>query len=419
MDNSVTATPSRGRLSGAKLRILEHYAKQTSQHQLSELGTSREPAQTPTAFPRLRELRLDDYPQVAPLESKYGLGLKSYQQWSHIWLKNPAYEELKENWTLGWVLEGQAGQIVGAHENIPLFYQFGKRRIIAAQGRGWVLEPAYRGYSLWLLMSFFEQKGVELCLDTTAGPEASRADTALGALRVPAGVWDHDVFWITNYSGMLSGWLKRKMPARISFLSKPLACSLSPLLFARDRLKRQRLERSMDGYSIEFSSGFDDRFDELWEELKRQNRNVLLAFRTCSVLQWHFAYALKQKQLWIVTANRSGRLIAYAIFLKSRDVAGGLDQVTLADFQTIGGDPALLLPMISAALDRCRQERVHLLENIGCSFETSGVNQAAPYHRRLPWWRYFYKPASSELKQVLMSASAWAPSIYDGDATIL
>jgi len=419
----VKATSEISNLSEAKLRLLQRYvggvplnsASKTSRFSCPESDLKGKEAHSP----RLRELSLDDYPKVAALESQYGLGFKSFEQWSHIWLNNPVYHELKKKWTIGWVLEDDKKEIVGAHENIPLLYEFRGKRIIAAQGRGWVLEPRYRGYSLWLLMSFFEQQEAELCFDTTAGMEAAKADSELGALRVPAGTWDRDAFWITNYPRMLASWISRKMPERMSFMARPLAYSLAPALFLKDWSKNHALPAVRDGYSIEYSKGFDDRFDEFWNHLAKQNPNSLLAMRTRKILEWHFAYALLQNQLWILTMTRNDRLVAYAIFMKTQDVASGLNQATLVDFQTITDDPTLLLPIVSAALERCRSERVHLLENIGLSFDSSGINQAAPYQRQMPWWRYFYKTRDKELAESLKDPRVWSPSLYDGDASIL
>jgi hypothetical protein len=416
----VSATSELSKLSEAKLQLLKRYVAGTAVAASAnkDRRSGIQPlAEKQTHSPRLRQLSLDDYPQVVALESRYGLGFKSFEQWSHIWLNNPAYHELKDKWIIGWVLENDKGELVGAHENIPLFYELGGRKIVAAQGRGWVLEPRYRGYSLWLLMSFFEQPEAELCFDTTAGMEAAKADVELGAVRVPVGTWDRDVFWITNYPGMLTSWMLKKAPRPIAFLARPLAYSAAPVLFLRDQLKSRSLPVGRQGYSVEYSSGFDDRFDVFWADVRKRN-TTLLAVRTRKTLEWHFAYALRQNQLWILTTNRNGRMVAYAIFLQTKDTAAGVNQVTLVDFQTTS-DPTLLLPMVSVALERCRKEGVHLLENIGLSFDNTGINQTAPYNRLMPWWRYFYKARDKELAGILKDPRVWSPSLYDGDASIL
>lgn len=410
-------------LSEAKRRLLQHYVGGDLRSDTPQIATlspgNVEAAKEKTQFPRLRELTLDDYPQVAALESRQGLGLKSYERWSHIWLNNPAYHDLRGQWTIGWILENDKKEIVGAHENIPLLYDFRGKRIVTAQGRGWVIDPSYRAYSLWLLMSFFEQKKVELYFDTTAGIEAERADKELGALRVPVGQWDRDVFWITNYPAMLSSWMRRRMPKAISPIAKPLAYVLSPAVLLRERLTQPPLQTCREGYVFEYRAGFDDRFDEFWSQLRSGNPNTLLAVRTQKVLKWHFAYALRENRLWILTTTKDSRLVAYAIFMKTQDAASGATQVMLVDFQTLTGDSTILQQMVATALERCRKEGVHCLENPGRSFDDSGINKAAPYQRQVSSWRYFYKARNRELQEALSISDVWAPSLYDGDASIL
>jgi hypothetical protein len=369
-------------------------------------------------FAQLRELSLEDYPQVTALQSRYGLGLKSYDEWSHIWVNNPVYLELRKNWPIGWVLENENKQIVGSHENIPVLYEFRKKRIVAATGRGMVVDSLYRGYALWLLMALFEQKTAQLCFDTTPNYETAQDDEALGALRVPVGAWDRHVFWITNYHGSLSIWLKRKMAKRIWPVVEPLSWALTPALVLKDTLARARLRRLSSGGALERCTTFDERFDAFWEDLRRENPDLLLAVRTREVLQWHFACALLQNRLWIWTINKDSRMAAYAIFLKTMNPASGITRVALVDFQSLGGNVAFLLPMLSAALETCRKDRVHLLENVGFSFENSGINNLAPYRSRGQWWTYFYKARDKDLAEILSNPRAWAPSLYDGDVSI-
>jgi hypothetical protein len=413
-------------LSEVKRRLLEQYlGVDLRGHAAEQPLTSRRPPGNPALtgtgrqFARLRELSLEDYPRVAALESQYGLGLKGYDQWSHIWLHNPAYQELGKNWPIGWVLENETKQIVGSHGNIPLLYELRKKRIIAASGRGTVVDSRYRGYSLWLLTAFFEQKNAELCFDTTASYEAAQCNTALGALRVPLGAWDRNVFWITNYHGSLSIWLKRKMPKKVGPLVGPLCYPLTAALFLKDALARSALQRIRSGFVVEYCTAFDERFDEFWEDLRREYPDLMLAVRTREVLQWHFAYALLQNRLWIWTITQDSRIAAYAIFLKTENPKSGITRVSLVDFQTLTGNAAFLLPMLSAALERCRRERVHLLENVGFSFEKSGINKLAPYQGRGSHWAYFYKARDKNLAELLSNPGAWAPSLYDGDASIL
>jgi hypothetical protein len=413
-------------LSEVKRQLVHEYLNGAVRHRPTvqavrspQLAEEQRPVGRRWGHVSLRGLSLDDYPSVAALESRYGLGLQSYDQWSHVWLNNPAYWERRHNWPIGWVLENERKQIVGSHGNIPLLYELRGKRIIAASGRGTVVESSYRGYSLWLLTTFFEQETADLCFDTSANFEAAQDNAALGALRVPVGAWDRHVFWITNYRDTLSIYLKRYMPHRLSSLVASLCYPFAAAaIFLKDALAMPALKRGLRELAIECCTAFDERFDEFWEDLRKENPDVLLAVRNRESLEWHFAHALPEKRLWIWTVTQDSRVVAYAIFLKLQDPESGVTRVSLVDFQSLGRNAALLLPMLAAALERCRRERVHLLENVGLSFEKSGINRFAPYKRRNRCWTYFYKARDKGLTDILSNPNAWAPSLYDGDASI-
>ena len=412
-------------LSEVKRQLLEQYVRgDVGRHAPEPLISGRPPGapaltERRQQLVRLRELSLEDYPQIVALESQYGLGSLSYDQWSHVWLNNPAYRELRNNWPIGWVLEDEKKQIVGSQGNIPLWYEFRRKRIIAASGRATVVDAPYRGYALWLLTAFFGQQNAELCFDTTANYEAARDNEALGAPRVPVGAWDRNVFWITNYQGFLSSWLKGKMPEKMQPLVQPWCYPLAAALFLKDTPARSALRTLPSGSVVECCTAFDDRFDEFWEDLRSENTDLLLAVRNREVLQWHFAYALLRHRLWIWTITQDSRMAAYAIFLKTEDPKSGAKRVSLVDFQALRGNAALLLPMLSAALEECRSERVHVLQNVGLAFDKSSINKLAPYRGRGSWWRYFYKARDEDLAEMLSNPGVWAPSLYDGDASIL
>jgi len=76
-------------------------------------------------------------------------------------------------------------------------------------------------------------------------------------------------------------------------------------------------------------------------------------------------------------------------------------------------------PILLWALRKCGQERIHLLENVGRWLEKGEwVASAAPYRRKLATWTYFYRAAKPGLAHSLMDRGVWAPSLYDGDATL-
>src|SRR6185436_17534429 len=120
---------------------------------------------------------------------------------------------------------------------------------------------------------------------------------------------------------------------------------------------------------------FDDRFDAFWQELVRQKPDVLLAVRDHKTLAWHFAAPLRRGDLRIFTAVSHGRLRGYAI-LKRQDPRGEMSRLRLVDFQSLDATAAILPALLDAALTRCRDEGVDVLEHLGC-----GLPKTAEFER--------------------------------------
>jgi hypothetical protein len=381
---------------------------------VAEAIHSVEPRKRSIRGPKLRETSFKDFEQIARLESRHGLtAAKSYEQWSHLWLGNPVYRELQAGWSIGWVLEDDNNQIVASMGNIPRLYEFEGRRILAATGRGWVAEPKYRSASLLLLDHVINQHYVDLYLNNTVNPASTAPVSFFRCTRVPVGLWDEYVFWITHYQGFLERSLRRKH----NRLAKPLSYPLAAAVFLNERLTKKALHSG--SVEVEACPAFDERFDDFWVALRKCSPHLLLAVRTREVLEWHYKYALSSNRVWIVTVVDGSRIVGYAIFDK-KEYPNGLKQVRLVDFQSLDGGTALLAPLLSWALRKCRHEGIHTLVNIGRWLEQGEwLESIAPYRRRLPSWVYFYRANSPALAESLRERRAWAPSLFDGDANLL
>jgi len=287
---------------------------------------------------KLREASCRDYGQIAALESRFGLGIGSFERWHHIWLSNPAYRDLPQRSTIGWVIEDENGQIVASIGNIPLSYELAGRRVLAVSGRSWVADLPYRSKALSLLDRVINQPNVDLYLNNTVNSNSANAVSVFDCPRVPVGLWDDSAFWITNYQGFVERLLARKTHG----LAKPLSYPFSAAVFLKDRLTTKGL-RAGD-VEVKSVMGFDDRFDDFWTELKSTSPQMLLAVRTREVLEWHFKYALLDNQLWVAAVMDNTRLAAYAIFFREDNSTFGLRRMRLADFQSRDGSTALLGP---------------------------------------------------------------------------
>lgn len=372
-------------------------------------------AENPRLSTKLREATWGDYEQIEALELRHGLGITtgSLERWRHIWLNNPEYRHLQQRWPIGWVIEDEKGQIVASIGNIPLPYELAGKRVLVVSGRSWVAEVPYRGKALSLLDRVINQPNVDLYLNNTANSRSENALEVFNCSRVPVGLWDESVFWITHHQAFVERLLARKTGK----LAKPLSYPFSAVAYLKDRVSAKGLRAS--DVEVKSLTAFDDRFDDFWMDLKRMNPHLLLAVRTREILEWHFKYALLDNRLWIATVIDNSRLAAYAIFEQRDSRAFGLTRMRLVDFQSLDGTTALLEPLLCWALRKCRTEGVHMLEIVGCWLEKGAfIETVAPYRRKLESWRFLYRANNPSLATTLQDPRTWAPFLFDGDAAL-
>jgi len=367
-----------------------------------------------TAPPRVREATFEDYPQISVLESRYGLHPKSCEEWKHLWTHNPVCRGLS-GWPIGWVCETDDDEVVGFIGNIPLAYEFDGQPLLAATSRSLVVDARYRPYSFSLLRCFFNQKNIDLFLNTSVNEKVFRLQQLFRAQRVPSGRWDRSSFWITNYRGFTASVLEKS-----GFLgSQALSYPVSAGLFFRDELTGKGLRR--DGAKVETQccAQFDERFDVFWQRLRRESRGRLLAVRTSDFLSWHFKYALAKNDAWVFTVSDENGISAYGIFCRQDNPTFRLSRMRLTDFQALRGHTDLLKPILVRALERCQREGIHMLEAVGFSSEKQSLIENLASHRReLSAWRYFYRADEPYLASSLAPPQAWDPTCYDGDCSL-
>ena len=309
-------------------------------------------------------------------------------------------------------LASRRGKIL-QYRGLASLNEFEGRRILAATGRAQVADPEYRSATLLLLDRLINQRDVDLYLNNTMTAEAAASFSMFACPRVPVGMWDESAFWITNYQGFMESLLTRKNYP----LARRLSYPLSAVAFFKDKFAAQALREG--DVEVKVWPGFDDRFDDFWGCLKSRYPHLLLAVRTREVLEWHFKYALLNNQLWVAAVVDGPRLAAYAIFGRKDNPKIGLKSVRLVDFQSLDGGTHLLSPLLSWAVRKCREEGIHMLENIGRWLEKRElIASVAPYRRKLSAWTYFYRAYNPGLAESLSHRRAWAPSLFDGNASL-
>lgn len=375
------------------------------------------PALKPHRPPKLRQARFEDHPQIVALASRFELHVETYPGWAHLWADNPAFREIKDAFPMGWVLENDEGAIAGYLGNVPMNYEFEGKSLLAATTRAWVVDTPYRSYSPLLLGTYFQQPNVDLFLSTTVNSRSAPAYQIFEGIRVPQGAWDRTLFWITHYQGFMESFLRQRGGA----MTKPLSYPLAAGVFLRDSIAGNHLTAKEREAEVVSCRAFDDRFEAFWVDLRKKKSNVLLAVRSQEALEWHFKFALQQNRAWIYTVEGNSGLAAYSIFLHHDYPPIGLTRVRLVDFQCLDQEsaPHLLMAMLQAAMTRCRQESIHMLELVGLSpaLEKT-LERASPHRRPLSSWLYFYKAGNPVLAQRLSNSAVWEPSLFDGDSSL-
>lgn len=359
----------------------------------------------------VRPARFDDYEQIARLEAALGSTL-SPAEWRRLWQENPLWPRLGTWWPIGWAVE-IAGEVTGYLGNIPLQYHLHGERLIAACGRAWFVAPRFRGRnSLRLVETRFDQRGVDIFIDTTIGPMALPFAEKYSS-RVPVGDWESIAYRVVGYRAFATGALRK--------LNVPLAEVFGPLagaaLHVNDEMFHRGASKRHSSFAVEARETFDSDFDTFWLELLRANDTTLLSTRDRETLTWHFQASLRKGSVWILTATRDRRLRAYCI-LKRLNSANGLTRVRLIDYQTIERDVDLLADMLAYALRRCAAENVSVLEKPGSGLSKfRAFDKFAPYRRKQSW-PLFYRAVDPGLAAKLCAPEVWEPSEYDGDATL-
>ena len=195
--------------------------------------------------------------------------------------------------------------------------------------------------------------------------------------------------------------------------SYPLAAAA----FLKDRLTTPNLcatQVEVTGFPC-----FDERFDHFWEQMRKLNPRRLLAVRARETLEWHFHYPLLRRTLWIAAVADGSRIAAYAIFDRRDNAGFGLKRVRLVDYQSRDGSTHLLASFLSWALKKCREEGIHMLENVGAWLGTGeAIRNLAPHQRQLSAWTYVYNAKDPSLAERLQDSSVWAPTLFDASASL-
>lgn len=367
-------------------------------------------ANLPSSAPRLREARFEDYAEIRRLASENSIALPSIQDWQQRWTENPVWHRVGNGRPIGWVLETETNEIVGSMETIPTLYKFRGSELLSAASSLWCVSARYRGFALALIDEYFNQD-VDLFISTTVSASAFKTLSQLYD-QIPAGRWDTVSCCVGHFPSFAEQSLQK---LHVPF-SSAAALPVSVALRVASAIRTKPLAALPRDVTIETVTAFDSRFDEFWSSLVRLNPEKLLAERSRRVLNWHYAASMRAGRLWVLTAVRQQRLVAYCTFQEAPP-SNALKRVRLVDFQSID-DRDLLPAFIRVALERCVAERFYVLDHVGAGVpRMKAFDEHALYEKPLGTWMFFFRAANAQLDAELHQPQFWDPSLFEGDAT--
>lgn len=365
-----------------------------------------------------REVRFSDWQAVTGLKGRWGLTADSLDNWERFWRGNPALRASSSPLSMGWVLETE-DRIVGYLGSIPLLYRYGDRRLMAAVATGFVVEPAFRGVGFRLLAAFYQQKNVDLFLNTTAIESVGRLTQAFRAKPLPQADYDTVLFWVLNARAFAKA-LAKKFGVN-GGIGRTAGFFGSAIVKTETMVSRRGPGRRKDGPRVteESVSEIGEPFEALWQrELAGGSR--LLADRSPASLQWHFGIPGDRSQTKVLCCRAGGELKGYAIVRIGPDRETGLIRCSLADLLVGKDDSQTAEALLRAALAAAKTSGSHLFEVLGFPREIRQIlTRWKPYSRKYPACPFFFKARDPQLQAMLAAGDAWYATPFDGDTTLM
>ena len=354
---------------------------------------------------QIRPALFADAEAIGQVHKRNALGEFDPVAWRSRWDTYPFCAEFRDI-PIGWVIETDAGVLVGTIGNIHMLYELDGRRLRGAIATDWGVDAEYRGRALHLTTAFFKQKGPEILINGSASPVASKVLAGLQIPRIPIPEYASPCFWAANPWAFAKAALERRGVCAASLLSIPAGLALQ----VRDVLRRSGRGRLTS--QVRRLKTFDDRFDALWQRIAA-GPSRLRAVRTRAVLDWRFRNDLDTGRGLLLVAESGGHASGYVVLLRRPGSDLGMSLYDVADFQVAGDDPAVYRDLLLAAVQLARDEGVDAVKLLtGTPAKRIPAMALQPYTYQLPFWQLYYR-AVPDLKPALVSANAWDFSLFE------
>lgn len=354
---------------------------------------------------RVRPMTAADLEGVRDVGVRNGLSSFDPADVIRSWESHPFRTEF-EGIPHGWVLATDEGQIVGTFSNVHMLYELGGKPVKAGIAGSWAVDPAHRNSSMLLALSYFNQQGVDVCLNGSASAVASRLMEVMKARRIPSPEYDLSYFWITNATNFAEAALRKK--------GVPGARQLAHLAAAGlwlDGLRAPRPGKPAAG--ARRLTAFGPEFDRFWARL-REGANRLRAVRTAAALDWRFGQGLRQKRVTVVGLLHREELQGYVVLREVLRRNLNLRQYVIADLQAEDDSADVLTELLQAALSVTREDKLDALEWQGWNKSKRAVAvRLQPKTYRYGVWPLYFKVRNAQLTSKMEDAGCWDFSPFD------
>ena len=366
---------------------------------------------------KVREVQFSDFEAVQELKRRWGLSPDSMENWDRLWRQNPALQEPRAPYPMGWVLD-TGDKIVGYLGNIVLRYFLGDRILIAATSHGFVVEPEYRASTTRLSAAFYRQPAVDIHLTTTAIEAVARISQAFKADPLPQADYDTVLFWVLRPYRFAKTLIKRlgagDAASEIGARFAALAISAEGILRGR-RPRRPAGDLVISDISVQ---EIGEQFEALWNA-KRREGSRLLADRSAAVLQWHFTIPGDRGRARVLCCHQDRDLVGYAIVRHDPSPDDGQKSM-VADLLVKQDQPEVIEALWHAAYEHARKAGSDVFEVLGFPENIRHACSAwRPYQRKYPACPFYYRASEPGLHTRLSDGSAWYASPFDGDTSLI
>jgi hypothetical protein len=298
-----------------------------------------------------------------------------------------------------WVVDAE-GEIVGHLAALPQYYRIDGQRVVAHTPADYRVVPEHGFHAITLMREFF--RACENCVACDAVPEAISVETRLGA----------------EEAGRLRSAAKLQNVAGLPAFPASIPASVTRPLNWGLRAVDRALTATMiaDHLRVEVLEGFDEAFDELFE-------NVAAALpcvpeKDAAFLRWRYGPGSPQSPVTILGVRDGETLLGYAVLR----VTGEGDIGYLLDLTTLPGHRDVARSLLKGAIRHFAARagvyiiRYRFLES-PTSPRTKDVWRLGflPLHKRRH--TLLVKFADHDLHKAALDPTNWSYTTGDGEAS--